>query len=246
MFGVRTGGKAKPPLTELLGIDSVDTREYHGRVGDIIRIDPYTLFKIDKVLVAISGERAGVIEHGLARPVARSGQWLDAATTANREAGDWSIAVTAVQGPVEATFPAASSRASAKRPLSSTTAKPVSAPTMLAFARPPNGALVLVWQCHPNEALFDRTGSASRAGRDSAWRAAGRDEDGRRVALAMTWPIPRPPTSYFPRRFEGHSERSQAALESSSRCRATNGPVRESTFVESGPRALVRALQSGK
>ena len=74
MFRRKNRRKAKPPLTELLGIDSVDTREYHGHIGDVIRIDPYTLFKIDKVLVAISGERAEVIEHGLARPVARSGQ----------------------------------------------------------------------------------------------------------------------------------------------------------------------------
>src|SRR5258708_989678 len=50
-----------------LGADSVATGEYHGRIGDVIRIGAYSLFKVDKVLVAIRAEKAGLIDCGLAR-----------------------------------------------------------------------------------------------------------------------------------------------------------------------------------
>ena len=56
------------PITQLLGADSVDTRDFHGHVGALIRIEPFTLFKVHKVLVAICAERAGLIGHGLATP----------------------------------------------------------------------------------------------------------------------------------------------------------------------------------
>jgi hypothetical protein len=81
---------------ELLGADCVDTRGYHGHVGDLIRIDVFVFFKVDKVLVAIRGELAGVIEHGLATQDPRPHQWIYAATAHNRELEDSSIAVTAV------------------------------------------------------------------------------------------------------------------------------------------------------
>jgi hypothetical protein len=81
---------------ELLGADCVDTRGYHGRAGDLIRIDALVFFKVEKILVAIRGEKAGVIEHGLASHASRSRQWLYVATTDNRELEDSSIAVTAV------------------------------------------------------------------------------------------------------------------------------------------------------
>jgi hypothetical protein len=59
--------KARPRIVaQLLGVDIVDTRGHHGRIGDLIRIEPYALFKVDKVLVAIRAEKAGLIEHGLA------------------------------------------------------------------------------------------------------------------------------------------------------------------------------------
>ena len=90
------------PLTQLLGVDSVDTREYHGHVGDLIRIDPYTLFKVGKVLVAISADKAGLIEHGQATPATGTDRWLYTATSENPEPEDWSIAVTAVERPPHA------------------------------------------------------------------------------------------------------------------------------------------------
>ena len=98
MMGCKRRKKAGP-VTQLLGADSVDTREYHGHVGDLIRIEPFTLFKVDKVLVAICAERAGLIEHGLATPQPRSHQWLYTATAENSETDDWSVAATAVQAP---------------------------------------------------------------------------------------------------------------------------------------------------
>ena len=87
------------PITQLLGVDSIDTQEYHGHVGDIIRIEPFTTFKVDKVLVAICAEKAGLIEHGLATRQPRTHQWLYAATAENPEKDDWSVAVTAVRRP---------------------------------------------------------------------------------------------------------------------------------------------------
>jgi hypothetical protein len=86
-------------LTQLLGADSVDTREYHGRIGDLIPIEPFTTFKVNKVLVAISAEKAGLIEHGLATLQPRTHQWLYTATAENPEKDDWSVAVTAVRAP---------------------------------------------------------------------------------------------------------------------------------------------------
>jgi hypothetical protein len=80
-----------------LGADSVDTKSTTGHVGDLIRIEPYTLFKVDKVLVAISAEKAGVVEHGLARFQPDSYFWVYAATAENPEYDEWSITVTAVR-----------------------------------------------------------------------------------------------------------------------------------------------------
>jgi len=60
---------------QLLGVDNVDTREYHGRIGDVIHIEPYAIFKVDKVLVAIRAEKAGLIEHGLATLDPKTNQW---------------------------------------------------------------------------------------------------------------------------------------------------------------------------
>ena len=54
------------------------------------------LFKVDKVLVAIHAEKAGLIEHGLARREPRTEQWLYTATAENPEKEDWSVVVTAV------------------------------------------------------------------------------------------------------------------------------------------------------
>ena len=82
---------------QLLGVDNVNTREYHGRIGDVIHIEPYALFKVDKVLVAIRAEKAGLIEHGLATLDPKTNQWHYTATADNPEKEDWSIAVTAVQ-----------------------------------------------------------------------------------------------------------------------------------------------------
>ena len=84
-------------FAQLLGVDNVDTREYHGRIGDLIRIEPYAIFKVDKVLVAIRAEKAGLIEHGLAASEPKTKQWHYTATADNPEKEDWSIAVTAVQ-----------------------------------------------------------------------------------------------------------------------------------------------------
>lgn len=66
-----------PPrvFAQLLGVDNVDTRGYHGRMGDLIVIEPFAVFKVDKVLVAIRAEKAGLIERGLAK-------WFRAAVSA--------------------------------------------------------------------------------------------------------------------------------------------------------------------
>ena len=91
-------------IAQLLGVDNVGTREYHGRIGDVIHIEPYAIFKVDKVLVAIRAEKAGLIEHGLATLDPKTNQWHYIATADNPEKDDWSIAVTAVQHqPLKAT-----------------------------------------------------------------------------------------------------------------------------------------------
>ena len=54
----------------MLGGDSVDTPDDHGHIGDIIRFEPYTLFNrmlMDRMLIAIWAEKAGLVEHGLAK-----------------------------------------------------------------------------------------------------------------------------------------------------------------------------------
>src|ERR1041384_861087 len=79
MIGHKNQRKAAGPITQLLGVDHVDMREYHGHIGDLIRIDAFSLFKLDKVLVAIRAEKAGVIERGPARPDPTTNQWLGAA-----------------------------------------------------------------------------------------------------------------------------------------------------------------------
>ena len=86
-------------VAQLLGVDNVDTRAYHGHVGDIIRIEPFAIFKIDKVLVAIRAEKAGLIERGLATLDPTTKQWHYTATSDNPEKEDWSIVVTAVHAP---------------------------------------------------------------------------------------------------------------------------------------------------
>ena len=88
--------KSEMRTLELLDIDSIDTRAYHGRPGDLIRIDPYALFKVDKVLVAIRTEKAGVIERGLAKLDPGTRQWLYTTTAENPAKEDWSITATAV------------------------------------------------------------------------------------------------------------------------------------------------------
>ena len=97
MMGRNNRRKGAGSLTQLLGAESVDTREYHGHAGDLIRIEPFTLFKVDKVLVAIRAEKAGLIEHGLAKLEPRTDPWLYTATSDNPETDDWSVAVTAVR-----------------------------------------------------------------------------------------------------------------------------------------------------
>ena len=82
---------------ELLGTDSVDTRAYHGHPGDLIRIDPFALFKVDKVLAAIRAEKAGVVERGLAKLDPETRQWLYTTTAENPAKEDWSITATAVR-----------------------------------------------------------------------------------------------------------------------------------------------------
>jgi hypothetical protein len=52
---------------------------------------------VDKVLVAICAEKAGLIEHGLATRQPRTHQWLYTAIAENPEKDDWSVAVTAVR-----------------------------------------------------------------------------------------------------------------------------------------------------
>ena len=83
--GGRAGDNARSPLprptrrcfkkpamvTQLLGADSVDTRDYHCHIGDLIRIDPYALFKVERVLVAIKGENWQIIEYGLAKLITK-------------------------------------------------------------------------------------------------------------------------------------------------------------------------------
>ena len=100
MIGQKNQRRSERPVTQLLGVDHVDMREYHGHIGDIIRIDAFSLFKVDKVLVAIRDERSGFIERGLARLDAISGQWLYTASVENLEKDDWSIAITALRAPV--------------------------------------------------------------------------------------------------------------------------------------------------
>ena len=99
MIGHKNQRKAAGPITQLLGVDHVDMREYHGHIGDLIRIDAFSLFKLDKVLAAIRAEKAGVIERGLARLDPTANQCLYTATAENPEKDDWSIAVTAVRAP---------------------------------------------------------------------------------------------------------------------------------------------------
>ena len=90
-------GKGVGLTVQLLGSDNIDTQGYHGHISDLIRIEPYALFRVDKVMVAISAERTGVVERGLARLDPRTNPWLYTATAENPEKDDWSIAVTAVR-----------------------------------------------------------------------------------------------------------------------------------------------------
>jgi hypothetical protein len=62
----------------------------------VIRIDVYTVFAVGEVRVTIRADKAGLVEHGLARFEPKANQWLYAATTENSEQDDWSIAATAV------------------------------------------------------------------------------------------------------------------------------------------------------
>jgi hypothetical protein len=82
---------------ELLGSDNIDTREYHGHAGDLIRIDVYAAQNVDQVRVTIHAEKAGLLEQGLARfdPAAR--QWLYTATAPTRDSEDWTITATALR-----------------------------------------------------------------------------------------------------------------------------------------------------
>jgi hypothetical protein len=90
-------GKGVGLSVQLLGGDSIDTQGYHGHIGGLIRIEPYALFKVDKVLVAISAEKAGLVERGLARLAPKTNQWLYTATAEKPERDDWSVTVTAVR-----------------------------------------------------------------------------------------------------------------------------------------------------
>jgi hypothetical protein len=45
---------------------------------------------LDKVLVAISAEKAGLVKRGLARLDPRTNQWLYTVTAENPEKDDWS------------------------------------------------------------------------------------------------------------------------------------------------------------
>ena len=76
MIGHKKHRKAAGPFTQLLGVDHVDMREYHGHIGDLIRIDTFSLFKMDKILIAIRAEKSGVIEWGLVRPHPTTNQCL--------------------------------------------------------------------------------------------------------------------------------------------------------------------------
>ena len=99
-MGCKNRRKEVGPVTQLLGVDNVDTREYHGQIGDLIRsIEPYAMFKLDRVIVTIRAEKAGLIEHGLAKLDPTTNQWEYTATTDHPEKDDWSIAVTAVRTP---------------------------------------------------------------------------------------------------------------------------------------------------
>jgi hypothetical protein len=52
---------------------------------------------VDTVLVAISAEKAGLVERGLARLNPRTNQWIYTAAAENPEKDDCWIAVTAVR-----------------------------------------------------------------------------------------------------------------------------------------------------
>src|ERR1043166_7111034 len=94
----RCNSRGRPRVVaQLLGVDNVDTSGNHGRIGDLIRIEPFAIFTVDKVLVAIRAEKAGLIEHGLARLDPGTNQRHYTAAADNPEKEDWSIAVTAVQ-----------------------------------------------------------------------------------------------------------------------------------------------------
>jgi hypothetical protein len=58
---------ALAPMIQLLGADNVDTRDYHGRAGDAIRIDPFAVAKVAKVMVSIRCDSHHLIERGLAK-----------------------------------------------------------------------------------------------------------------------------------------------------------------------------------
>jgi hypothetical protein len=95
MFSRKNHRNGRAPTVQLLGADSINTQGYHGHIGDHVRIEPYALFKVDKVLVAISAERTGLVEHGLTTLEPGIGQWPYTATAENPEKDDGSVAVTA-------------------------------------------------------------------------------------------------------------------------------------------------------
>ena len=79
MFGRKSWGKGLGRVTQALGADCVYTREYHGKAGDRIRIEPF-MVGVEKVLVAIQADRAGLVERGFAKLEPASRSWVYTAT----------------------------------------------------------------------------------------------------------------------------------------------------------------------
>ena len=92
----RTWRKSPAPITHLLGADNIDTQDYHGRIGDVIRIESYTPFGLDRVIVTIRADSMNLVEHGQAKFHPETNRWEYTATAENRT-DEWSIVATAVR-----------------------------------------------------------------------------------------------------------------------------------------------------
>lgn len=79
----RSLGTVSVALTDYLRppvVDAIDTRLYHGRVGDVIAVGAFDDFEVTGVTVAILDDAGGLLMQGAA--VLSNGRWSYAATAA--------------------------------------------------------------------------------------------------------------------------------------------------------------------